>query len=271
MLEQDCHVGLIAAHAVERFGENRVEYTSISGLGRAIKLPPPVVGEMMLYVNKVGNDGWLQVRHRDSSALVSIPKYTQLDRLESRAGRTLFKVMDGASRGQVVSLADANATEFVGSRAPVQSPAQIVVTYGGYVEGWISEARGGQRLDQQMASLDVGGIRVAVTMNSVWGGAFTPMPTGQYAVLVPDAPHDAGMTRFYRRVAPGLRYDQVWFPIRYGDNSRFVHVGNLSEGCVTVLDLARWPDIHEALISHRSRDGTSVAQLVVSGAPERVR
>jgi hypothetical protein len=226
---------------------------------------------MMLYVNKVGNDGWLQVRQRDSSALVSVAKYTQLERIESRAGRTFFKVMDGPAGGQIVSLADANAAEFVGSRAPAQSPAQIVVAYGGYVEGWVSEARGGQRLDQQMATLEVAGIRAAVTMNSVWGGAFAPIPAGQYAVLVPDAPHDQAMTRFYRPVAPGLRYDQVWFPIRYGDNSRFVHVGNLSEGCVTVLDLARWPDIHEALISHRSRDGTSVAQLVVSGTPERVR
>jgi hypothetical protein len=170
-----------------------------------------------------------------------------------------------------VSLSDANATGFVGSRAPVQSPARITVTYGRYTEGWVSEARGGQRLDQQMATLEVAGIRVAVTMNSVWGGAFTPIPAGQYAVLVPDAPHDQAMTRFYRRVAPGLRYDQVWFPIRYGDNSRFVHVGNLSEGCVTVLDLERWPDIHEALISHRSNGGTSVAQLAVSGTPERAR
>jgi hypothetical protein len=225
---------------------------------------------MMLYVNKVGDDGWLQVRPRESSALVSVAKYTQLDRIESRAGRTFFKVMDGPARGQVVSLSDANAAEFVGSRAPAQSPAQIVVTYGRYVPDWPSEARG-QPLDQQMATLEVSGIRVAVTMNSVWGQAFAPIPTGQYAVLVPDAPHNPSMTRFYRRVAPGLRYDQVWFPIRYGDNSRFVHVGNLSEGCVTVLDLARWPDIHEALISHRSRDGTSVAQLVVSGTPERVR
>jgi hypothetical protein len=226
---------------------------------------------MMLYVNKVGSDGWLQVRQRDSNGLVSLAKYTQLQHIESRLGRTSFTVMDGPVRGQAVSLTNANAAEFVGSTAPVQSPARIVVTYGRYTEGWVSEARGGQRLDQQMASLDVAGIRVAVTMNSVWGGAYTPIPAGEYAVLVPDAPHDQAMTRFYRRAAPGLRFDQVWFPIRYGDNSRFVHVGNLSEGCVTVLDLARWPDIHEALIGHRSRDGMSVAQLVIGGTPERTR
>jgi hypothetical protein len=95
------------------------------------------------------------------------------------------------------------------------------------------------------------------------------MPAGEYTVLVPDAPHKRDMTRFYRRVAPNLRFDQVWFPIKYGDNSRFIHVGNLSEGCTTVLDLVRWPDVHEALISHRSTDGASVAKLVVKGTPKR--
>jgi hypothetical protein len=226
---------------------------------------------MALYVNKVGNDGWLQVRQGSSAANLSLAKYTQLERVESRQGRTSFRVMDGPVRGQVVSLSDANAVEYVGPRAPEQTPARITVRYGSYIEGWVSVARGGQRLDQQMATLEVAGIRVDVTMNSVWDGRYTPIPPGQYPVLTPDAPHNADMTRFYRRYAPTLKFDQVWFPIRYGDNSRFVHVGNLSEGCVTVLDLARWPDIHEALISHRNGDGTIVAQLSVTGVPERAR
>lgn len=169
------------------------------------------------------------------------------------------------------TLADTSVTEFLGSKAPLQTPAHIVVTYGKYVEGWVSEARGRQKLDQQMATLQIAAIRAQVTMNSVWGGAYTPMPAGVYTVFVPDAPHKGDMTRFYRRVAPNLKFDQVWFPIRYGNNSRFVHVGNLSEGCTTVLDVGRWPDIHEALISHRSPDGASVAQLVVNSTPERAQ
>lgn len=225
----------------------------------------------VLYVNKVGSDGWLQVQQGGSTVRISLAKYTKLQRIESKLGRTSFKVLDGPSRGQIVSLADAHVGEFLGSKAPLQTPARIVVTYRKYVEGWVSEARGGQKLDQQMATLEVDGITAHVTMNSVWGGAFTPIPPGEYKVLVPDGPHNQNMTRFYRRTAPSLQFDQVWFPIQYRDNSRFVHVGNLSEGCTTVLDLERWPDIHEALISHRSADGTSVALLVVKGTPERAR
>jgi hypothetical protein len=225
----------------------------------------------VLYVNKVGSDGWLQARAIDSAALLPLCKYTRVTLIESKGGRTSFKVGDGAAQGRTLSLADANALEYLGPKAPAPSPASIVVTYAKYVEGWVSEARNGQKLDQQMATLQVADISVQVSMNSVWGQGFSPLPAGEYTVLLPDAPHQRDMTRFYRRVAPGLQFDQVWFPIQYGDNSRYVHVGNLSDGCTTVLDLARWPDIHEALISHRSPDGKSVAKMVVKGTPERAR
>ncbi len=225
----------------------------------------------ILYVNKVGSDGWLQARAGDSGVLLPLSKYTKVTLTESRSGRTYFKVMDGLAKGRTLSLADANAKEYLGSTAPQPTLATIVVTYGKYIEGWVSAAREGQKLDQQMATLEVAGITAQVTMNSVWGTGFTPLPAGTYVVLLPDAPHKADMTRFYRRVAPGLKFDQVWFPIKYGDNSRYVHVGNVSDGCVTVLDLALWADIHEALISHRSPDGEGLAELVVKGVPERAK
>lgn len=224
----------------------------------------------VLYVNKVGDDGWMQAR-AGSSRMVSLAKYTKVTMLDSTGGRSSFKVMDGPSKGQTLSLADRHVAEYLGSKAPIQSPAVIVVTYGKYTEGWVSVARGGQKLDQQMATLQVDRISAQVTMNSVWNGRFSPLPPGEYTVLVPDAPHQGNMTRFYRNVEPGLRYDQVWFPIKAGDNSRYVHVGNLSDGCTTVLDLAAWAGIEEALISHRSADGASVARMVVKGTPERLK
>jgi hypothetical protein len=225
----------------------------------------------VLFVSKVADDGWVQARAADSATLVPLAKYTKVVLTESRSGRSYFKVMDGSARGRTLSMSDANAANYLNSKSPQSTPADVVVTYGKYVEGWVSAARGGQALDQQFATLEVGGITAQVTMNSVWDGRYTPLAAGQYTVLLPDAPHQQGMTRFYRRAEPSLKYDQVWFPIKHGDNSRYIHVGNVSEGCVTVLDLARWADIHEALISHRSADGTSVARLVVKGTPERAR
>jgi hypothetical protein len=231
-------------------------------------LRSPPTARKVLYVNKVASDGWLLARLDPSTLRVPLAKYTQVELIDSRLGRTSFKVIDGAALGKVLSLSDANAREYLGATPPARSLAEITVTYGKYIDDWASVARG-QTFKQQMATLDVAGISVQVTMNTVWDGKFTPLPAGEYKVLAPDAPHNQNMTRYYRDTEPSLQFDQVWFPIDHGDRSRYVHVGNVSEGCVTVLGLARWADVHEALISHRAPDGKYVAKLTVKGTPER--
>lgn len=224
-----------------------------------------------MYVNRVADDGWLQALDSDGNTRLALCKYTRLKITKVNAGRTYFKVEDGSHAGKILSLADANAAQYLGSKAPAASAAQVTVSYGAYTPGWISQARNGEALDQQMATLELGRLKMRVTMNSVWNGTFYPLPAGKYTILLPDAPHAGNMTRFYRRTEPSLKHDQVWFPIKFGDNSRYVHVGNLSDGCVTVLDLALWDDLHEALISHRGPDGKSVGELTVKGKPGRAR
>lgn len=225
-----------------------------------------------LYVNKVGSDGWLQAKPANGP-FVPLHKYTKVVVTQVVAGRTYFKVLEGHHKGQVLSLQDANAKEYLGTAAPIGKPVSVTITYGAFVPRWVSQARRGEEIDQQMATLEVAGIRVQLTMNSVWDPAlgYYPLPPGTYTILLPDMPHRGDMTNFYRSVAPNLKYDQVWFPIKYGNNSRYVHVGNVSDGCATVLDIDRWSDIHEALISHRAADGVSVGQMVVKGTPERSR
>ena len=117
----------------------------------------------------------------------------------------------------------------------------------------------------------VEGVQADVTMNTNWGVGYYPLPAGTYNVGTPDAPHAGDMTNYYRAVAPSLIHDQVWFPIQFADKSRYVHVGNISDGCVTVISLEQWPKVCEALISHRSDDGAYVATLTVIGTPERAR
>ena len=55
------------------------------------------------YVNKVGDDGWLKTEERDSKRLVYVPKYTKLDRLESKGGRTYFSILDSAAKGSAAT------------------------------------------------------------------------------------------------------------------------------------------------------------------------
>jgi hypothetical protein len=225
------------------------------------------------YVNKIGNDGWLKTRDglANPAAFVYLCKYTKVTLLGSNGGRTFFRVGDGTYRGRVLNMAEANATEYFGKLAPTAGVLTVSVTYGRYVPHWVSVARGGQQIPQQMATVVAGSLTLQATMNSVWGRAFYPIPAGSYDIHLPDVPHGADMTRFYRNTEPSLVHDQVWFPIGFGDGSRYVHVGNVSDGCTTILDLGHWAALHEKLISHRSADGKSVGRLVVAGVPERAR
>lgn len=122
-----------------------------------------------------------------------------------------------------------NARQYLGSKAPIPQAARIAITFGSFIKNWKSVARR-QFIDQQMATMSVRGLNVAVTMNSVWDGRFTLLGPGEYKVLLPDVPHNANMTSFYRDTEPRLHHDQVWFPIQHGNNSRYIHVETFPTG-----------------------------------------
>ncbi len=251
--------------------EGRIPETGqIVNTAGVLGLEPFLQKSEILYVNKVPDDGWLRTLYGKTD--VYLYKYTKVKVVEFKKGRTYFKVLDGSSSGKTLSLMDANAKEYLGRTPPTLSALEVVVTYGKYEEGWYSKAKD-EYLNQQWAKFEFDGTyfcySIDVTMNSVWGKDYSPLQAGEYTILLPDSPHNKNMTRFYRDFEPKLKYDQVWFPISYGDNSRYVHVGNVSEGCVTIVNLASWADIHDELISHRANDGKSVGKLTVNGKPER--
>ncbi|MEJ7804691.1 MAG: hypothetical protein WKG03_02055 [Telluria sp.] len=71
-----------------------------------------------------------------------------------------------------------------------------------------------------------------------------------------------------RCLAASLRkkYDTVWFAIEYAKtfNSNFVHVGNLSEGCVTMYELEKWNALYAYLISNRlDTEGKYVGSITI--------
>ena len=49
------------------------------------------------------------------------------------------------------------------------------------------------------------------------------------------------------------------------NSSRYIHVGQLSEGCVTVYELEKWTALYEYLISHRVAGslGRRIGRLIV--------
>ncbi len=78
------------------------------------------------------------------------------------------------------------------------------------------------------------------------------------------------------RSRAGCAGNDVWFPIGLRgsaqNSSRYIHIGHLSEGCVTVYQLTQWLALYTYLISHRT-PGTAGrrigSMLVVKPAPVR--
>lgn len=232
-----------------------------------------VPADVICYVNKVDTDsgwllvGWNGVPRGDWKSLF---KYCKVMLIGSKNGRTYFKVLEGESSGKIAYLSDANVDVYLGKVAPEQKSIEIIVTYGKYDEDWHSKSRD-TKFPQQLASGALDEIRFEAAMNTSWDGNFSPIPAGTYTILLPDFPHSSRYTSQYKIEYPELSQHQVWFPISYGNNSRYIHVGNVSEGCTTILSLKQWPLIHEKLVSHRSAGGKSVGTLIVRGKPERAR
>lgn len=84
------------------------------------------------------------------------------------------------------------------------------------------------------------GMKISITLSSRWRTAskfYEPLPIGDYNLLAPDYPHTGLYSRFYRPDPNHGMFDLVWFPIEYDNNSRYLHMGHLSEGCVTVTNI----------------------------------
>ncbi len=219
------------------------------------------------YTRRADNSGWLTVKLSKTGILTSLCEYTQVDVLQSVNHRTYFKIMDGyVSPGEEASLTDANAALYLTATGP-QGPASISVMYQGAPVEEVSKFKG--KLKQQWAKLTFNGQTASVTLNSIWNGSYSPIPPGMHTILAPDYSHKVISTSSYVAATPGMIGNDAWFPIGINgtmqNSSRYIHVGHLSEGCVTVHELGKWTAIYNYLISHRvlGSAGKKVGQLIV--------
>jgi len=188
-------------------------------------------------------------------------------RFEKQEGRLFFKIADGNSGyvGEEASLKRENAGKFL-TNGPPSGPATVQVSYSGSPADEVSPFKGS--LKQQWARLHFGGNHAVVTLNSEWL-EHTPIPAGTHIILAPDQSHANTSTAGYRGATVGLRCTDVWFPIQLagnaGDSGRYIHVGHLSHGCVTVHELTKWNAVYDYLIARRvpGSDGKFIGSLIV--------
>ncbi|MDR5792218.1 MULTISPECIES: hypothetical protein [unclassified Caballeronia] len=212
--------------------------------------------------------GWIDVIIEATRDRVSLCEYTKVALVKDDGERTYFRIQDGSiAVGQLASMKSSAAKAHFKKTAPTVATNTVSVKYGTLGKE-DSPFKG--RLRQQWATLNVGGEAITVTLNSVWNEGYTPIASGRHRIMSPDRSHANVSTEGYRNSYPGrIKANDVWFPIELeggrGNSSRYVHIGHLSEGCVTVHDIVRWNLVYNYLISHRlpDTDGKYVALLDV--------
>ncbi|WP_294834085.1 hypothetical protein [uncultured Gilliamella sp.] len=212
---------------------------------------------MAAYVNKVADDGYVTVLlDGEGEVRFGLYMYTKLTLfgINNNGDRVRFKIEDGEYKGRIGSMVIKKGVDtHLGVISPDNSIPTIKVKYGKFVTNWYSKPRD-EILDQQFATLTVGNISVQVTLNSDWNTPNrTPLPEGIYEISVPDGGHNPKQTDFYTVGNRPVKNYKIWFPILPLSEERFIHVGHLSHGCVSIVDYEKYPEIHDYLVKHRGK------------------
>ncbi len=224
--------------------------------------------------------GWLKVQLEPSGKMTFLPEYVKVS-VTKEDSRTHFMILEGEHKGKVASLKSENAANCLVSTSRGSGAKLIAKTLGR--QRLASKPRHNEVLNQLIATLTFDGQSAMITLDSDVDFKESnplspyyeqvrhsqPLPKGTYRILTPAVAKRADFTSFYV-TAPGgnpdLKYHTVWFPIEYAatQNSNFVHVGNLSEGCVTMYDLTKWNALYKYLISNRSdKEGKYVGTVTI--------
>ena len=219
------------------------------------------------YTKALDTTGWLHVKLEPSGKAGYLPEYVKVQ-ISKEGDRTLFLIREGRYKGQMASLKTENAAKCLVD-VKRGAGAKLVAKMGpGYKELYSKPKR--ETNKQLISTLSFDGKTATITLDSDVRFRETntasplhnqflqskPLPKGLYKILAPESAKSAGFTEFYRSGDggdPNLKYDTVWFAIEYAKthNSNFVHVGNLSEGCVTVYEIGKWNALYAYLISNR--------------------
>ncbi|MCE4540659.1 hypothetical protein LXT12_25835 [Pelomonas sp. P7] len=217
----------------------------------------------ILYTKSLDQSGWLAIRIPEG--IVAVPEYLKVSENQTKDGRIYFSILEGRYKGKIASLALENREKCLIS-AKRGSGAKLIAKILGRQQ-LKSVARHGEVRNQLVAKLSFDGKIATISLDSDVDFTETnptspdynktlhskPLPKGTYKILTPDGAHNARFTNFYVQYQSDLKYHTVWFPIEYAGNhnSSFVHVGNLSEGCVTIYQFDMWNSVYDYLIKNR--------------------
>ncbi|XOV68328.1 MAG: glycoside hydrolase family 108 protein [Fluviicola sp.] len=189
-------------------------------------------------------NGWLRVK-LNSGKIVSLSQFARVSNVGSSGNRETFTINDWPYAGQGASVSKQpggasrfGSTSYQDGGTVVFDSAKNKLKFG--TSAWIPTA------------MD--------TSN--------PLPKGTYKIWLPDYPHTGG-----GGYSSHSQYSTVWFRLGGESSSRYLHLGNVSLGCVTFgatsaggtdAHKAQWTELYNYLIKRRvSNGGNYVGELEV--------
>lgn len=180
------------------------------------------------------DNGWLNVK-KDSGGIISLTKYCRVTHrgYNSDKTRELFTILDWPNQNVKASV------------SAISSTKSRFTSVGFKTGGLITFDLANHRLKYGSSSW----IHAATDSSN-------PIKKGTYNLWLPDYTHDFGTS--YLNLT---KYATVWFRIGEESSSRYLHVGSVSAGCVTVgekdtggtdNDKRRWDEIYYYLIKRRT-------------------
>ena len=178
------------------------------------------------------NDGWLVINIKGSKSVESLPAYlkVRVDRTDEK--REYFTILEGSYRGKVASvkLKTDGSSQFV---SDISHEPEIYATYS---------------ISKKIFTLKGKKYETVDYSASQWR-------KGLYDIEIPDAPHGDRLNNTIKRAS-------TWFRVGHiGD--RYLHTGQRSLGCITIIENARWLEIYNILIKARKNDFVSVGVIEV--------
>lgn len=192
------------------------------------------------YYVKTKSDGWLGFKLEDDS-IISLCDYTRLVYLKEQNDRVYFKINDISSthNNRICSIKKSAFPLLFTKEAYTKKDVLLFLKYKGDTQG----------------TLIVNGksYTAELTHNN-------RIEIGTHRVMRPDSPH--GLARGY-----GVSGNLVWFPISVASEGgtsrgRYLHVGRVSAGCISISDTDKWVEIYNYLIKYRSINDDKVVCIV---------
>ena len=179
-------------------------------------------------------DGWIEVVPEWQQKTVWLPELLRVRLLRQENARDYFQILEGYYANKyasVKSFFDSGKSSIVPGEP--STPA-VMAEYS---------------ISKQTVTLD----NVSYKAKDYEGA---PWQKGTYIIHIPDHPHAGGLE--YKEYA----HARSWFLIGF-ESDRYLHVGLVSLGCITISAEQDWEKLYEILIRARTGDGASIGVLHV--------